>query len=131
MAEHLAHFDKPEGVVMLGKAEEKTPVFRTEKRRNPETGKSYPWIVRSTAMINQYYWYCVDREFGPFFLKFGSYFPYNAKLSLNGHEFAKCQLRGEGFVFKALYYGFFSCEILERLSPIYYAIVTQLYEVQQ
>ena len=47
MAEHLARFDQPEGVVMLGKAQEKTPVFRTEKRRNPETGKSYPWIVRS------------------------------------------------------------------------------------
>src|SRR4051794_24273585 len=28
MAEHLARFDKPEGIVMLGKAQEKTPVFR-------------------------------------------------------------------------------------------------------
>src|SRR4051794_20871437 len=84
MAEHLARFDKPEGVVLLGKAQEKTPVFRTQKRRNPETGRSYPWIVRSTAMVNQYYWYCLDREFGPFFLKFASYFPYNAKLCLNG-----------------------------------------------
>jgi hypothetical protein len=118
MAEHLARFDKPEGVVMLGKAQEKTPVFRTEKRRNPETGKSYPWIVRSTAMINQYYWYCVDREFGPFFLKFGSYFPYNAKLCLNGHEYAKCQLRREGIGFKALDNGFVSCENPERLQTI-------------
>ena len=57
MADHVARFDKPEGVVMLGKAQVKTPVFRTQKRRNPETGKTYPWIVRSTAMINQYYWF--------------------------------------------------------------------------
>ena len=49
MAEHLACFDKAEGVVLLGKAQEKTPVFRTEKRRNPQTGQSYPWIVRSTG----------------------------------------------------------------------------------
>jgi hypothetical protein len=31
----------------------------------------------------------VDENFGPFFLKFCSYFPYNAKLCLNGHEYAK------------------------------------------
>ena len=31
-------------------------------------------------MVNQYYFYCVDEDFGPFFLKFCSYFPYNAKL---------------------------------------------------
>jgi hypothetical protein len=118
MAEHLARFDRPEGVVMLGKAQEKTPVFRTQKRRNPETGKTYPWIVRSTAMINQYYWYCLDRDFGPFFLKFASYFPYNAKLCLNGHEYAKCQLRREGIGFKALDNGFVSCENPERLQTI-------------
>lgn len=118
MAEHLARFDKPEGIVMLGKAQEKTPVFRTQKRRNPETGKTYPWIVRSTAMINQYYWYCLDRDFGPFFLKFASYFPYNAKLCLNGHEYAKCQLRREGIGFKALDNGFVACENPDRLQTI-------------
>jgi len=118
MAEHLARFDKREGVVLLGKAQEKTPVFRTEKRRNPETGKSYPWIVRSTAMVNHYYWYCVDAEFGPFFLKFASYFPYNAKLCLNGHEYAKRQLRKEGIGFRALDNGFVSCEHPQRLQAI-------------
>ena len=35
-------------------------------------------------MVNHYYIYAVDRDFGPFFLKFSSYFPYNAKL---------CQIR--------------------------------------
>jgi len=50
MKEHLARFTKPEGVVFIGKAQEKTPVFRTGKRRNPRTGSTYPWIVRSSAM---------------------------------------------------------------------------------
>ena len=35
-------------------------------------------------------------DFGPFFLKFCSYFPYNAKLCINGNEYAKCQLRKRG-----------------------------------
>ena len=36
-------------VLFVGKAQEKTPVFRTEKRRSPTTGRPYPWIVRSTV----------------------------------------------------------------------------------
>jgi hypothetical protein len=102
----------------VGKAQEKASVFRTEKRRNPDTGRSYPWLVRSTALVNQYYFYCQDRNFGPFFLKFCSYFPYNAKLCLNGHEYAKCQLRPEGLGFGALDNGFVSCQDPQRLQAI-------------
>src|SRR6201982_3527649 len=89
IAEHLRRFAHEEGIVFVGKAQENTPVFRTEQRRNPKTGQPYPWIVRRSAMVNNYYVYAVDRDFGPFFLKFCSYFPFNAKLCLNGHEYAK------------------------------------------
>jgi DNA-binding HxlR family transcriptional regulator len=118
MAEHLRKFRKEEGVVFIGKAQEKTPVFRTEKRRNPKTGQAYPWIVKSTAMVNHYYIYAVDRDFGPFFLKFCSYFPFNAKLCLNGHEYAKRQLARKGIAFEALDNGILSCGNPERLQQI-------------
>ena len=39
-----------------------------------------------------HYFYCLDEDFGHFFIKFGSYFPYTAKLCINGHEYLKCQL---------------------------------------
>src|SRR6266545_2518030 len=102
MAEHLKRFAAHEGVVFVGRAQEKTPVLRTEKRRNPTTGQAYPWLVRSTAMVNHFYFYAVDRDFGPFFLKFGTYFPYNAKLCLNGHEYLKRQLAQRGIAHEAL-----------------------------
>lgn len=73
--QYLAAFDGEEGVLFLGKAEEKASVFRTERRRDAQ-GKRYPWIIRSTAMVNYYYIYILDRDFGPLFLKFCSYFPY-------------------------------------------------------
>lgn len=117
-AEHLATFSPPEGVLFVGKAQEKTPVFRTEKRRDPKTGRTYPWIVRSTAMVNHYYFYCVDEDFGPFFLKFCSYFPYNAKLCLNGHEYLKRQLAKENIAFEALDNGVLSCDDPRRLQQI-------------
>jgi hypothetical protein len=75
-------------------------VFRTERRRSPKTGRAYPWIVRRSAMVNNYYIYAVDRDFGLFFLKFCSYFPFNAKLCLNGPEYAKRQLAREGISFE-------------------------------
>jgi hypothetical protein len=117
-AEHLARFGQPEGVLFVGKAQEKTPVFRTEKRKDPKTQRSYPWIVRSTAMVNHYYFYCVDEDFGPSFLKFCSYFPYNAKLCLNGHEYLKRQLAKEGIAFEALDNGILSCDDPQRLQEI-------------
>ncbi|MEN8184273.1 MAG: hypothetical protein ABFS46_17240, partial [Myxococcota bacterium] len=94
--EYLGRFAGDEGVLFIGKAQEKTRVVRTGRRRNPQTGNPYPWLVMSTAMVNQYYIYAVDRDFGPFFLKFSSYFPYNAKLLINGHEYAKRQLDRQG-----------------------------------
>jgi hypothetical protein len=105
-------------VLFIGKAQEKASVFRTERRRNPQTGRPYAWIVRSTAMVNQYYVYAVDRDFGPFFLKFCSYFPYNAKLCLNGHEYLKRQLVKEGIAFEALDNGILSCADPARLQAI-------------
>lgn len=106
---YRAKFSQPEGVVFIGKAQEKASVFRTEKRVHQESGKTYPWIVRSTAMVNHYYIYALDRDFGPFFIKFCSYFPYSAKLCLNGHEYAKQQLKQKGIEFAPLDNGFLSC----------------------
>lgn len=117
-ATYRASFSAEEGVLFVGKAQEKARVFRTEKRRNPETGQPYPWIVRATALVNQYYFYCVDRDFGPFFLKFCSYFPYTAKLCINGHEYLKRQLAQEGIGFEALDNGLASCEQPERAQAI-------------
>lgn len=116
--EHLARFKGHEGLLFIGKAQEKTPVFRTERRRHPKSGQSYAWIVPSTAMVNHYYCYGVDEDFGPFFLKFCTYFPYNAKLCINGHEYLKRQLLKRGVVFEALDNGVRSCEDPGRLQRL-------------
>jgi DNA-binding transcriptional ArsR family regulator len=123
MHTHLAGFDRDEGVLFIGRAQEKTALFRTEKRRGAD-GCAYPWIVRSTGVVNHFYVYAVDAEFGPFFLKFCSYFPYNARLCLNGHEWAKRQAGKAGIGFTALDNGFAAVtdpagvqRICDRLGP--------------
>jgi hypothetical protein len=116
-AEYRARFPRSEGVVFLGKAQEKVTVFRTEKRTDAN-GKKYPWIVKSATPVNQFYFYCLDEDFGPFFLKFSTYFPYNAKLCLNGHEYVKRQLAKEGIAFVPLDNGILSCANPKRLQQI-------------
>lgn len=116
--EHLARFEQPEGVLFVGRAQEKTGVFRTERRRNPITGKSYPWIVRSTGVVNHLYVYCVDDDFGPFFIKFCTYFPYTAKLCINGHEWAKRQAAKAGIGFTALDNGFAAVDDITAVQAI-------------
>lgn len=115
---YLARFEAHEGVLFIGRAQEKTRVFRTEKRRNPTTGRGYAWIVPSTAIVNHYYVYAVDADFGPFFLKFSSYFPYTGRLCLNGHEYAKRQLDKAGIAYEALDNGFASCADPARLQAV-------------
>ncbi|MGH3419905.1 MAG: hypothetical protein ACRDOD_09985 [Streptosporangiaceae bacterium] len=103
--EYLAGFTGTEGVLFIGRAQEKVPLFRTRKRRRAD-GSSYPWIAAETGVVNQYYVYCVDEDFGPFFLKFCGYFPFNAKLCINGSERAKRQAARAGIGFTPLDNGF-------------------------
>jgi hypothetical protein len=92
----------PAQVLYAGVAQEKQKVFRTSKRRNPVTGATYPWLVPGSAVVNQYYFYCVDEEFGPVCVKFSSYFPYTGRLIINGNEYAKRQAAKAGIGFTPL-----------------------------
>src|SRR5512147_2669884 len=51
-------------------------------------------------------------------LKFCTYFPYNAKLCINGHEYLKRQLAKEGIPFEALDNGILSCANPRRLQQL-------------
>jgi hypothetical protein len=92
----------PAQVLYAGVAQERQRVFRTSKRRNPVTGATYPWLVPATAVVNQYYFYCVDEDFGPVCVKFSGYFPYTGRLIINGNEYAKRQAAKAGIGFTPL-----------------------------
>ena len=68
-------------------------------------------------MVNHFYVYALDRDFGPFFLKFCTYFPYNAKLCINGHEWLKRQLPRD-IDYQALDNGILSCAHPERAQAL-------------
>jgi hypothetical protein len=74
--------------------------------------------------VTCYYFYLWDEDFGAAFIKVCAYFPYPAKVWVNGHEWAKRQASKAGIGFTELSNGFRTCddparlqEICDRLGP--------------
>src|SRR6266542_3890051 len=122
--EYLAGHDGTEQVLFVGRAQEKARVISSTRRRNPATGATYAWLVHTNVLVNHFYVYCYDDDFGPFFIKFCSYFPFTAKLCINGNEWAKRQAAKAGIGFVALDNGFAAVDdpaavqaICDQLGP--------------
>ncbi|HEY2638681.1 MAG TPA: hypothetical protein VGI66_02180 [Streptosporangiaceae bacterium] len=113
----LAGFTAAEGVLYVGRGQEKARVWGTQRRYRAD-GSSYAWLVQSRAFINHFYFYCVDSDFGPFFIKFCTYFPFTAKLCINGNEWAKRQAVRAGIGFEPLDNGFAACDDVPALQAI-------------
>lgn len=117
-ASERAKFTGDEGVYLMGVAQEKCNSFKGSTKREPDTNLISVKYSRQSAFVNHYYFYLVDADFGPAFIKVCSYAPYGLRVCLNGHEWAKRQLAKEGIAFEALDNGFKSCEDPERLQQI-------------
>lgn len=85
------------------------------KRRAEASGFSF---VKEQRRVGVYYFYICDPDFGPGFIKVCTYFPYPAKVWVNGHEWAKRQAARAGIGFTSLANGFASCDEPDRLQAI-------------
>lgn len=117
VADYRARRPLAEGVVVIGVAQEKMRAFKAQKRHGPGKAVSFDFSRQSVA-VNHYYFYLQDPEWGPAFLKFGTYLPYPIKLCLNGHEWVKQQLRRAQVPFDSLDNGFLACADPTRLQAI-------------
>jgi hypothetical protein len=116
---HRARFKAREGVVLVGVAQERAWSFKSSKRRGDRNRNIVFFeFSRQPVFVKHYYFYIQDPEWGPAFLKIGTYLPYPVKLCLNGHEWVKQQLRRERIGFESLDNGFVSCRRPERLQEI-------------
>src|SRR5215212_6979873 len=116
-AEHRARFTKAEGVVFIGVAQERASAFKARKLTGSERGVLFEFSRQSVA-VNHYYFHVQDREWGPGFVKVGTYLPYPVRVCLNGHEWAKQQARQVGLEFTGLDNGFLTCDDPARLRAI-------------
>lgn len=116
VAGYRQRYDKSEGVVVIGVAQEKAYAFKASKRAEGKfVGFDYS---RQSVAVNHYYFYVQDDDFGPAFIKVCSYAPYAVKLCLNGHEWVKRQLQKQGSAFESLDNGFLTCADPQRLQSL-------------
>jgi hypothetical protein len=111
------------GVAAIGVAQEYANVF-TGTRRPTSNGAPWFGFAKADRRVTCYYFYLWDEEFGPAFLKVCAYFPYPAKIWVNGHEWAKRQATRAGIEFTELSNGFAATDdpaelqaICDRLGP--------------
>ena len=105
------------GVVAIVAAQELAWVW-SGKKCEPKPGQSRFAFVKGRRQCTVYYFYVLDADFGPGFIKIVSYFPYPAKVWVNGHEWLKRQADRAGLKIAALANGFASCDQPRRLQAI-------------
>jgi hypothetical protein len=103
------------GVVMIGVAQEKAQGFRSYKVRLSRGGTALRFS-RQSVFVNHYYFYILDENFGPSFIKFCAYAPYTLRIWLNGHEWAKRQLTRQKIGYESLDNGFLAVDDPNRLQ---------------
>jgi hypothetical protein len=108
------------GVVAIVAAQEVQKVFMGYQRGKDTHGKAvnFGFDKADRAVTVYYFFYILDADFGPGFIQLCSYFPYPAKVWLNGHEWAKRQAAKAGLAVTELANGFAACEQPERLRAI-------------
>ncbi len=116
MEPYLKNTTKP-GVAAIGVAQEFQSVFSATKKDSSGGAPSFNF-AKADRRVTVYYFYVVDADFGSSFIKICSYFPYPAKVWVNGHEWAKRQAVKAGLAFNELANGFASCEDPTRLQVI-------------
>jgi len=111
------------GVAAIGVAQEFQRVW-TAAEGKTSTGTPRWSFYKADRRVTCYYFYLWDAGFGPAFIKVCAYFPYPAKIWVNGHEWVKRQAERAGVGFTALSNGFAACEepaalqeICDRLQP--------------
>jgi len=105
------------GVVAVVAAQEYQWVF-TAKNRSSKPGVVSYDFVKEERRVGVFYFYVLDAHFGPGFIKICTYFPYPAKVWVNGHEWAKRQADHAGIAYTALANGFATCDDPDTLTAI-------------
>ena len=111
------------GVAAIGVAQEFQRVW-TAYERKTSNGAPMWWFTKTDRRVSCYYFYLWDADFGSALVKVRTYFPYPAKVWLDGHEWAKRQAARVGIGFTELSNGFAACDdptglqtVCDRLGP--------------
>jgi hypothetical protein len=105
------------GVAAAGVSQELQRVWSPYQRDTQPAAPQYTF-AKADRRVTCYYFYQWDEDFGPALIKACAYFPYPAKVWVNGHEWAKRQAIKAGVGFTELANGLASCDDPAGLQAI-------------
>lgn len=103
------------GVVFIGSAQERAHSYRGVRASASPVSFDFK---RAQVCVTWFYFYLVDPECGPCFIKLCTYAPFTGRFYVNGHEWAKRQAAKAGIGFTALDNGFAAVTAPERLRAL-------------
>jgi hypothetical protein len=103
------------GVVFIGTAQERAHAYRGLRTAGRPVSFEFK---RAQVCVTWFYFYIVDAECGPCFIKLCTYAPFTGRLYVNGHEWAKRQATKAGIGYTALDNGFATVTAPERLRAM-------------
>jgi hypothetical protein len=95
-----------------------------KSRENARVAVSYPTatggnrIEVCTRFVWQYYFYLRDQDWGRLFVRICPYFPFNARVCLNQHEWLARRLQEEHVFFRKAANAFIQCSDADRLQQL-------------
>ena len=88
------------GVYLIMKAREMTYSFASQKSKH-HTNPHHRNITREERCVDHFYFYLVDREWGPISIRFSSHLPFNVKVFVNGNRWLIRKAASRGLRVKA------------------------------
>jgi hypothetical protein len=98
--EHLPKDKNYTGVYLIIKSREMTYSFTSQKsfhNKNPRHRN----ITRQTRYVDHFYFYLIDKYWGPVAIRFSSHLPFNVKVYLNGNRWLAKETARQGLTIKA------------------------------
>jgi hypothetical protein len=81
------------------------------------------WVQVERRLVNHYYFYLRDRDYGEGFVRISSYPPFQTRIWLNGHGYLAAQLRRRRVAFRTLD----NC-VVEVADPVALAEIAQQFD---
>jgi hypothetical protein len=110
------------GVVAVVAHQESARIFTSRHAGGRRTNF---WVHEERRLVNHYYFYLRDREYGDGFVRISSYPPFSARIWLNAHGYLAAQLRRHRLAFRTLD----NC-VVDVADPAVLAKIAQRFDVR-
>lgn len=115
--EYRDQFNREEGVYLILKSFENARLFTSQEPGQP-TASTHRNLARRWGFVEHYYFYLLDRHWGPLCIAICSHPPFTARVLLNGHHWVERRAAAHGLQLDKQGNGFVAIDAPARLQQL-------------